>query len=412
MMLYDRDGRRDERGNMIVIVSVIMILTFLSAAVVTRTLAGLGSTRRGQDFSAALANADAGVSDALFRFDQLGTAPAATFCVGSNVACTLASVPGAPGVQYTARRVNDNVYTILSKGLVNGQPHAVQATATRSFLYPFAIFAKTSITFNGNTGNYDSTTGVGPVETVDANGNVVLSPTADVATNGQITCQGATSPAHQQDYFKSGGTSCGNGYLVPGSYNPLDPVLTCPSAPNIPVTPCLPASHNPCPAVNGMLPAALLPGVYYCSQTDLPAATMSFPSTFSVSAGATNKGVVEIYVIPTDNTPLTVSIANAVVNQNGDPTKLRVYLAGGALDSGQGVGHTGDFTGIMYAPSAGETNPSCAANWRGGLVLNTFTCDGGPHLSVHYDTRMLSLTDVAWKVTNYTEIPSASVTLP
>ncbi len=407
---------RDESGNIIVIVTIIMVLMLLSAAVVARTLAGLHSTKQGQDFSAALASADAGVADALFRFDQLGTAPAATFCVGANAACTVASVPGNPTVQYTARRVNDNTYTVLSKGIINGQPHAVQATVTRSYLYPFAIFAKTSITFNGNTGTYNPANGVGPVETVDANGNVVTTPTADVATNGQITCNGANSPAHNQDYFKNGGTSCSNANLLPGSYNPLNPVLTCPAAPNVPTTPCLPTVHNACPAFNGVLPAALAPGAYYCSQTDLASHsnTLSFPSTFTVSPGAANGGVVEIYVIPTNNANLTVSIADANnpgVNFGGDPTKLRVYLAGGTIDPGNGA-HSGDFTGIMYAPNAQEANPSCGANWRGALVVNTFTCNGGPHLQVEYDTRMLSLTQSSWLVSNYTEIPSNQVTLP
>src|SRR5436190_4640529 len=97
---------RDERGNMIVVMAVIMILMFLSIAVVARTVSGLHSTRQGQDFSSALANADAGVSDALFRIDQLGTAAATTFCVGNNAACTRSSVPSAPGVTYTARRVD------------------------------------------------------------------------------------------------------------------------------------------------------------------------------------------------------------------------------------------------------------------------------------------------------------------
>ncbi len=398
---------------MIVIVTIIMVLMLLSAAVAARTLAGLHSTKQGQDFSAALAGADAGVSDALFRFDQLGAAPAATFCVGANVACTVASVPGNASVQYTARRVNNNTYTVLSKGIVNGQPHAVQATVSRSYLYPFAIFGKTSITFNGNTGNYDPSSGAGPVETVDANGNLVMTPTADVATDGQITCNGSNSPAHQQDYFKGGGTSCTNATLLPGSYNPLNPVLTCPAAPNVPTTPCLPASHNACPAVNGVLPAALAPGVYYCSQTDLASAsnTLSFPSTFTVAAGAANGGVVELYVIPTNGASLTVSISDASVNFGGDPTKLRVYLAGGTIDPGNGA-HSGDFTGIMYAPTSQEANPSCKANWRGALVVNTFTCNGGPHLQVHYDTRMQTLTQASWTVTNYTEIPSSQVTLP
>ena len=411
-MMYRRTIKGgDEQGNIIVIVSVIMILMFLSVAVLARTLSGLKSTRQGQDFSGALANADAGVADALFRLDQLGTAPAAAFCVGNNAACTRPSIPGAPGALYSARRVNDNTYTVLSKGVVNGQPHGIQATITRSFLYPFAVFAKTSITFNGNTGNYNPATSTGPIETVDPSGNPVSTPAADVASNGQITCQGSNSPAHQQDYFKGGGTSCNNGYLVPGSYNPQNPVLTCPAVPNVPTTPCLPAAHYACPAISGVLPAILAPGAYYCSQADLPAAQVSFPGTFSVAAGAANNGVVEIYIIPTDATRITVSISDAAVNLNGDPTKLRVYLAGGKLDPGNGA-HSGDFTGIMYAPSAQETNPSCGANWRGALVLNTFTCNGGPHLQVHYDTRMLSLTDAVWTVSDYTEIPSNRVTLP
>jgi hypothetical protein len=181
---------------------------------------------------------------------------------------------------------------------------------------------------------------------------------------------------------------------------------------NVPTTPCLPAAHLACPAVGGVLPALLNPGVYYCSQTDLGAGkTLSFPNVFNVAAGATNNGVVEIYIIPTDNTSLTVSIADALVNNNGDPTKLRVYLAGGTVDPGNGA-HSGDFTGIMYAPNAQEANPSCKANWRGALVVNTFTCNGGPHLQVHYDTRMQTLVQASWTISNYTEIPSNQVTLP
>jgi hypothetical protein len=411
MMKCQGRAARDERGNIIVVMAVIMVLLFLSIAVVARTTSGLHSTRQGQDFSAALANADAGVSDALFRIDQLGDAPAATFCVGNSVGCSVASVSGASGVQYTAQRVDDDTYRILSKGLVNGQPHAVQATATRSSLYPFAIFAKTSIAFNGNSGDYDPGDGTGPVETVDPSGIPVLQPAPDVASNGQITCHGSLSPAHHQKYFNGGGTSCANGHLLPGSYNPLAPTLTCPAPVNIPTTPCLPATHSACPAVNGVLPAALTPGVYYCSEADLASRTLSFPATFSIGPGLANGGTVELYVIPTNGTNLTVSISDATVNLNGDPTKLRVYLAGGTVDPGNGA-HSGDFTGIMWAPTAQEANPSCKANWHGALVLNVFTCNGGTHLQVHYDTRIRSIKQSSWSVTDYTEIPSSRVTLP
>jgi hypothetical protein len=405
---------RGERGNMIVAVGVMMILAMLSAAVVARTLAGLRSTKQGEDFSAALAHADAGVSDALFRVDQQGIAPAASFCVGDSSGCTVKEIPGSPGTEYVATRVDDNTYLVKSKGIVNGRPHAAQATITRSYTFPFAIFAKTVLDFNGNPGNYDPNTCTGPVQTVDEVGNTVCFPYADVATNGQISCRGSTSPARQQDYYKGGGTNCQNGYLLPGTYNPQDPSPTCPAPPNVPTTPCLPDTYNPCPAIAGVLPAVLLPGVYYCNELDLgggKSPKLSFPPVFAVGAGSDNDGVVEIFVIPTDDTNITVSIANADVNLGGDPTKLRVYLAGGTVDPGSGIVSSGDFTGIMWAPNAVEQSPSCNANWRGAVVVNAFTCDGGPHLEVRYDTRMLNLVETVWTVTNYTEIPSGQVDL-
>ncbi len=404
--------RRDEYGNMVVATAVLMVLGLLSAAVVARTLSGMKSTRQGQDFSAALANADAGLSDALFRIDQLGNAAASTFCVGSNNACTLTTVPGAPGMQYTARRVDDNTYTVMSKGIVNGQPHAIQATVSRTYSYPYVIFARNAITFNGNTGDYNPTTGVGPIQTMDPSNNVVLTPAPDVATNGQVTCNGSDSPAHHQNYYKGGGTSCANGYLVAGTYDPKDPVSSCPAAPNVPPTPCVPTGVLPCPAVGGTLPASLLPGVYQCTQADAAGGTISFPGTFTTGAGSNNNGVVELFVMSTNGTNLNVSFAGADVNLNGDPTKLRVYLAGaGSVLEGNGA-HAGSFTGIMYAPNVDATGNACKADWRGSLIVNTFTCNGGPHLQVHYDTRIQTIVSSAWSVSNYTEIPSSQVSLP
>ena len=119
--------RRDEAGNLIVAIRVIMVLSMLSVAVLSRTLSGLTSSRHGQAINGALAQEDAGLSDALSRMDQQGNAAASSFCVGTSGGCGLSSVPGASGVQYTARRVDDNTYTVLAKGTVNGRPHAIGA---------------------------------------------------------------------------------------------------------------------------------------------------------------------------------------------------------------------------------------------------------------------------------------------
>lgn len=406
---------RDERGSLIVAVMVTMVLMLLSSVVVARTLSGLKNVRQSQDFSGALAQADAGLSDALFRIDQLGTNPAATFCVGSNVACTLSSVPSASGVQYTARRVNDNTYTVLSKGLVNGQPHAIQATVTRSLSYPFVLFAKNSIQFSGNTSDYDPVTGDGPIVTMDPSNTLVLNPAPTIAVPSGATmdCQGR-GPAKIEGYYGSASVNCANPQSLSGTYNPLDPVLNCPTAPNTPTQPCRGSTYNLCPAINGTLPATLAPGIYWCSEAELSGSgnLLSFPASFTVSGGAANGGVVEIYIVPQNGTNLSLSISAATVNSGGDPTKLRVYLAGsGGIDPGNGSAG-GNFTGILYAPSASLVSDACKAQWRGALLVSSFMCNGGPHNGIIYDTRIGALTSAAWSVTDFSEISSGQVTLP
>jgi hypothetical protein len=425
---------RDEHGSLIVAVGVIMVLALLSAAVVARTLAGLHSSRQGQDFSAALASADAGLSDALFRVDQTGIASASTFCIGPKPSCVLQSLPGSPSTQYVATADPSdplgNTYIVRSKGMINGQLHAIQATIVRSYQYPFAIFSKTVTNLNGNSGNYNPTNCTGPIETVDANGNTSCANVkADLATDGQIVCTSAGSPAAAQDFYKGGGTTCQNGYLLPGTYNPQNPVVGCPAPPNLPTTPCFPATDHGSPlcpvnAITGMLPASLLPGNYLCTQADVPGKLVQFPIGFTIGSGSANNGQVALFIIPTDGSNITVSIADTCnwqnpsgpcangINFNGDPTKLAVYLAGGTLDPGNGMTHSGNFDGIMWAPNAVEANASCNATWRGSVVVNSFTCNGGTHLDVKYDTRMLSLVQEQWSVTNYTEIPSTQVVLP
>ena len=169
--------KRDERGNMIVVMGVIMVLTLLMAVVTARTLSGLQSTRQGQDFSAALANADAGVSDALFRIDQLGNAPAATFCVGANVGVHALERARRSGraVHGPARR-RQHVHRAVEGPRERSTPrdrsdrHAL-VSRIRSRSSPRRRSPSTA-----TPATTTPSTGIGPVETVDASGNVVTSP--------------------------------------------------------------------------------------------------------------------------------------------------------------------------------------------------------------------------------------------
>jgi hypothetical protein len=121
---------------------------------------------------------------------------------------------------------------------------------------------------------------------------------------------------------------------------------------------------------------------------------------------------VEIFIIPPTGTTADMNMSGSEINVGGDPTKLRIYMAGaGSVNPGNGA-HAGDFTGILYAPSSDMTNNACKVGWRGSITFNTVTCNGGPHLTVQYDERVAALVSQDWKVSNYTEIPTNQVTLP
>jgi hypothetical protein len=392
--------RDDDRGSaMIIAITVVLITTTLSLGLLARALNGLSTSRHTQDFSGALASADAGLSDALFRVDQRGTGLAANFCVGTG--CPVTSVTGSPGVVYKATAVDNNTYLVKAKGLVNGVPHGIEATLRRDLAFPFAIFGSSSLTFNGNSDDQ--------IYTVDADGHQIAQPPADAGSNGTITCNGGSQhPANHHIVYPGGSTNCSFPINATGVYQPHDPVPSCPAPTNTtPATPCVPSPNNGCP-VGGLFPPIVNPGVYYCTST------VTMPSTVTVGSGTTNGGVVEIYVIPSSGTAdFNFDGSNGSdVNVGGDPTKFRVYMAGaGNVNPGNG-GNAGKFTGIMYAPSSNMTSNGCKVEWRGALVFNNATCNGGPHLSVKYDVRVTSLVQANWSVHNYHEIPSNQVVVP
>jgi hypothetical protein len=385
---------RDDSGSaMIIAVTVVLVITTLSLGMLARSLNGLSTARRQQDFAGALGAADAGLSDALFRLDQVGVGAVSGFCVGPS--CTVGALPDHPGVIYKATVVDNNTMTIRSRGTVNGIPHAMEATIRRDGAYPFAIFGNSSLTFNGNSG--------GNIYSVDASGTTVATPEADAGSNGTITCNGS-SPAQHHVVYSGGSTNCSFPINATGSYTPQDPVTSCPAAPNTPTTPCLPATYTACPA-GGNFPSVVIPAAYYCTSS------VTMPSTVSVGAGSGNGGVVEIFIIPSSGTA-DFNMPGSDVNVGGDPTKFRVYLAGaGNVVVGNGA-NAGNFTGIMFAPNSSMTSNGCKVGWRGALVFNTATCNGGPHLSVQYDTRVAALVQQNWSVHNYHEIPSSQVVVP
>ena len=407
----------DEHGSAVIIaIMLITITVMLSVAVVARTSSGLSSARDNQDYAGALTQADAGVSDALFRIDQLGaTASPTDFCLGSS-SCVVTDVAGAPGVKYRVDVLNANTVRIQSKGIDNGVPHAVQVEFVRQQEFPFGIFGKSAVSFKGNVDGPSCTqammtpTPCSGVYRVSGEPPQVLAAGADVGTNGSVTCTGTGSPASHHATFP-GGTNqgCPNFVLLSGSYSPLDPIGSCPAPANTPPTPCVPSSPVPTTLTSSQcanMSGVINPGVYLC------ASHLTFRGTVTVAAGSGNGGKVEIFVLPTAGTTANVTLDGASLNKLGDPTKFRINLAGAGLIEGGNGSHAGDLTGILYAPSATATNNGCKIDIRGALVVNDYTCNGATHLQVQYDLRVSALQQANWTLRNFKEIPSGTVLIP
>ena len=365
-----RPRGRDEQGSLILAMGVLMVLTFLSLALLARSIATIGSVRRTQDFSASLALADSGLSDALFEIDQ---GRVATFTKTVSV--------GAGATTYTANYVDVNTWTVRSQGTNSGVRHALEATVSREVAFPYAIFTNQDLTFNGNGGrnitSYNSETGA-----TNTHHGVI-------GSNHAITLNGGGGGDEQHYYTTNGSCSgCSNGQQKQG--------------PQALATPTPPASTQACP-VGGVFSGTVSGGnglAYLCSTADV-----SFNGTVKVS----NPPMI-IYV--TNNH--SVSIADAAINTvtasgTGNPKAkdFRLYKAGnGAFDAGNGS-HAGTVVGVIYAPESDVTINGGQASFTGSVTLNQLRINGNPNFSMQYDDTIATITVGSWTVTDWREVPSA-----
>jgi hypothetical protein len=360
---------RDEHGSLVLAMSVLMILSFLSLALLARSIATIRSVRHTQDFSAALAVADSGLSDALFEIDQ-----------GRSATFVKTIAVGAGSATYTATYVDANTWSVRSQGTSTGVKHAIEATVSRQVAFPYAIFTDQDLTFNGNGGqnitSYNSETGA-----TDTHHAVI-------GSNHAITLNGGGGGDAQDFYTPNGSCSgCANGRQQQGP-QPLS-------------EPTPPTSTQACPS-GGVFSGAVNGGgglAYLCDSTDV---------TFSGTVTVLNPPLI-VYV--TNNH--SVSIADASLNTVtasgvGTPKgkDFILYKSGnGAFDVGNGS-HAGTVVGVVYAPDTDVTINGGQASFTGSLTLNQLRINGNPNFSMQYDDTIASITVGSWKVTDWREVPS------
>ena len=191
---------------------VLMVLTLLVTALLARSVGNQHSVSRDQQYDAALATADGGMSDAYFRIVN-----------GASTTFAGTSTLGGGTYTYTATKVSDSQWTVTSRGTVNGVEHSIQAKVEAGVLYPFALFTNQSIDING--------LGSGCCTSYNSGTGATNTGHAWLGSNGNISCHGTNGDA-QVIYSPSGSQS--------GCTNPIfraravrdSPIQYCPQAPS------------------------------------------------------------------------------------------------------------------------------------------------------------------------------------
>jgi hypothetical protein len=410
-----------DQGSIMLAITIIFVLILVVAAVASATIGNMGNVLSRQQITQAVAAANGGISDALFRLDQGtagisadGTTPPSYFCVNSanssDSNCLAHSVPGVSGasqVSYVAtpdNAANATTWTIKSVGTVGKQQAAVQETTSRVRLYPWTLFAVNALSIDGQSGGNGqgsdfstySETGSG----VNPNGAL------QIGTDGTLKCTGGGLPSNvTADYYSGNGSgnqaSCGS------------PVGTQVSFP----APNAPASTPNCP-YNGDIPAntTLSPGTYYCN------------TPVTIEGNLNVSGQVKLYIILSgssySNATNALNIKGTYINdmydycKNGGTTgcptsgmpvasNLQIFTnSTGTLGNSNGNGYY--FGGTIYAPLATTTADGCHSQYYGSVILYSFTCNGAPNFSFNYDSNLANYFGT-WLPGTYQQIPPGPV---
>lgn len=133
-----------DRGSIPVALLVTIIVGGLATVLVAGVLTGQRSTRFDRDFTQVVQVADAGVQDALTRLN------AGLLSDGQTE--TVTNIDGNPAAEYTFTATvggSPQEWVISSQGTLRGVTRTVEVTSAEVPLFQFALFARTSMEFNG-----------------------------------------------------------------------------------------------------------------------------------------------------------------------------------------------------------------------------------------------------------------------
>ena len=426
-------SREDERGSMIIAITITLVLVVLSSLLVALVIGNQDLIVSRQKVFSGVNGADAGLSDALFRLDQgiTDTGTTGVMCLNpSDSNCTITLGSGSPqlsGIEYVARTVPANTAPdAATKWIVQaignastGFKGAVQETLTRSSKYPFALFGKQGLTFTGNTQggvNFGSFTPGGPgVGTYTPCSDSTSSPPCLLlGSDGSISCSGPSPAGVEGIIFATGSgggsDSCGTASSQNSIYQVPDPVAppgaqACPNGGNL---------------GSGYGYPTIPPGVYLCTSTvnisgSIADGSTTDPVQLYIMTGSTASNFLAVAGGSQINTTLAVGSLTSSGPPSGStlPSSqlFQVFTNSNGNLTSNGSSNSFIFAGILYAPDAYLTNNGCKSEFLGTVTINTYTCHGGPNLSFWYDNS-LSTDWGSWQISGYQQINPSSVVFP
>ncbi|HEX7168231.1 MAG TPA: hypothetical protein VF230_14725 [Acidimicrobiales bacterium] len=374
----------DDGATLIMALVVLMVLTTLSLGILARTLSVIGGVHRGQDFEAALAVADAGIADALFKIDQ--TAPV-------EIRHTAESSGGR--YTYLAEKRSDSEYVVTSLAEVGRSRHAAQALVRRSARFPYALWSTQPLHFDGTTATGGMRIGFYSFNQAIGQPDVVR-----IGSDNAVVCNGPVDPNVYIDEYAGHG-DCDTTHLTK---------LDAPRDMSYQVPP----TGQPCPAggVFGASTADALNPWYLDGKNGTP-----FLCREDVALEgfiAVRNGPVQIYVLPTvDATGKPVEyhsldVSGAIVNTLGSATQFQVFKDGPApiVTGSANTFSTMTFRGVLWAPESRLTING-GLWWAGSVNVNELVVNGSPNLKFGYDHDLSSYLGPDWKVVRYRELPAA-----
>jgi hypothetical protein len=393
MMNFDRPGLTrlvsrpaGDQGSMMVAMMGILLASLAVTATMVMVLQTQQTTRKDSRFADAGQASDAGIQDAYFAINSLPTTSTQTSVTGT------ASV-GGTSYSYTATRASGTAleWTVTStanKTAGRTTTRTVTAKVAQSPLFALAAFADAFVNFNGN----------------NAAVSYPVAGMGNVGTNGTLDLKGASTHVDGLTLYDwqnnpNAGRCTGQGCPAASATSTVNAPLNVAQASGS--TGFIQAQIDACKAAG---PLTAFVGDHIDPKPDgSPYCFSSFHAdsqNFVVTGNATDPAV-KVYVDGGDVTLGNKNHSDVNNDVSGAPSSIRlqIYSTGTTVS----MYNQSNLAAAVYAPNAacGGVTSNAGSDFYGSMICKTIDNVGG--WTFHYDTRLASIGDGAWRLRQYTE---------